>query len=184
VLAAGGGRRFGAAKQLASFRGRPLLSWPLAALRAAGVERRIVVLGADADAIAAAFDFEDAELVRAADWERGQSASLEAGLAAAGSAEAALILLADQPLVTAEAVRRVLARRGESPAVRATYGGRPGHPTLIARELWPRIARLSGDRGAGALLEQVGYLAVACDDVGSPADVDTPDDLRALERGN
>jgi nicotine blue oxidoreductase len=119
--------------------------------------------------------------VRCRHWELGQAESLKAGLAAAGDAAGVVIVLGDQPLVSAEAVRRVVAHHGDGAAVRATYAGRPGHPTLIARELWPQVARLAGDRGAGALLAEVGYFAVACDDVGSPADVDTPEDLRALE---
>lgn len=148
------------------------------------MERRIVVLGAEAERIRAGVDLHGAEIVLARDWAEGQSASLKAGLAAAAPADAALILLADQPLVTAAAVERVIATRAEAVAVRATYKGRPGHPALIGRELWPRIAGLEGDRGAGALLEEVGFLAVACDDVASPADVDTPTDLRSLQEEN
>jgi nicotine blue oxidoreductase len=180
VLAAGASKRFGAPKQLARFRGRPLVEHPLRALAAAGLERRIVVLGADADAIEAVIDPHGAQVVRSSRWQLGQAESLKTGLAAAGDAVAAIVVLGDQPLITPEAVRRVLAQHGEAAAARATYGGRPAHPTLIGRALWPRIAELSGDRGAAAVLDAVGWVGVPCDEVASPADVDTPGDLEAL----
>jgi CTP:molybdopterin cytidylyltransferase MocA len=185
VLAAGEGRRFGGAvpKPLAAFRGRPLLSWPLAALRAGGVPVSIVVLGAHAGAVQAGVDFGDARIVRCEDWADGLSASLRAGVATAAESgvEAVVIVLADQPLVRGEAVARVVEARapGEALAVRATYGGVPGHPTVIESALFAAVAELRGDSGARELLR--GALFIACDGLGRPDDVDTPQALARLE---
>ena len=90
--------------------------------------------------------------------------------------------LADQPLVGAEAYRRV-ARRGRDGAALAvaTYGGRRGNPVLIGREHWAEALALTGDEGARVLLRRHGPTEVPCDGTGKPTDVDTPEDLAALE---
>jgi CTP:molybdopterin cytidylyltransferase MocA len=184
VLAAGGSARFGAPKQLAPFRGRPLLEWPLRALLDAGLDPAIVVLGAHAERIAREADLGGARVVVCEDWASGQSASLRAGLAAAApEAEAAVIVLGDQPLLHPEAIRRVVgASRGAAAGavVRARYGDTPGHPTLLPRSTWGRVDALRGDEGARALLRDLDVVDVACDGLGSPADADTPEALRAL----
>jgi nicotine blue oxidoreductase len=121
------------------------------------------------------------------DWRTGMGSSLAAGLRALpGDATAAVIALADQPLVGAGAVRRLIAahQAGASLAV-ACYGGRPRNPVLIAREHWPGvIATAAGDTGARVFLRQHRDLVteVECGDTGSPDDVDTPDDLARVTR--
>lgn len=187
MLAAGGASRFGAPKQLAPLRGRPLLEHSLATLAAAPVDRRLVVLGAEADRILEQVDLQGAEPVVCADWERGQARSLAAGIAAAGDTDAALILLGDQPLVSPAAVSRVIsARDGDALAVRATYDGDPGHPVLLERGLFADAMALEGDAGARALFgDHAGaVLEVPCEDLGSAVDVDTVEALRELESGS
>jgi CTP:molybdopterin cytidylyltransferase MocA len=182
LLAAGAGTRFGGAapKALAPFRGRPLFTWPLAALRDGGADRVLVVTGA----VEIAAD--DAEVVRCWDWAEGLSASLRAGVAAASGADAVVVALADQPLLHARAVARVLAARApaEHDAVRATYDGAPNHPTLLESALFEGVARLRGDTGARPLLADPATRVrlVACDGLGSPADADTPAALARMDR--
>ena len=185
VLAAGGSRRFGAPKQLARLDDTPLLEHALRELAAVPALTRVVVaLGAHADEILAAVDLHGAEPLLVEDWAAGQSASLRAGVAAlAADADAVVVTLADQPRVTAATVARVLAAWDRTaPAVRATFAGRPGHPVLIARSLYPAIGELRGDAGARDLLEAAGALEVACD-AGAVLDVDTPEQLAALRHG-
>ncbi len=87
VLAAGAGRRFGGAKQLARLDGRPLLAHVLdRAWAVPALDQIVVVLGAHGAAIRAEVDFEGVEVVECADWAEGQAASLRAGVAAAGAA--------------------------------------------------------------------------------------------------
>jgi CTP:molybdopterin cytidylyltransferase MocA len=190
LLAAGAGSRFGPEgppKVLRPFRGRPLLTWPLAALRDGGAARVVVVLGARADEVAAGVTLGDAEVVRCGDWAEGLSASLRAGVraAAAGGADAVVVALADQPLLDARAVERLIAARAPSrlDALRATYAGVPGHPTLLESATFDAIEDLRGDAGARTLLDdpatRVGL--VACDGLGRPDDADTPEGLARLE---
>ena len=180
-MAAGAGRRFGGVKQLAPFRGRRLIEWPLEAMLAAGVERVIVVLGAHAEEIEREANLNGAEAVRCEDWQSGQAASLKTAVAAAGDADAIVVVLGDQPLLAPEAVRRVLDAADGAQAVRAVYAGIPRHPTLLPRAVWPMVAGIQGDHGARELLESVGFIAVDCDGLGSAEDVDSPERLTELE---
>lgn len=182
VLGAGEARRFGAVKQLARFAGRPLIEHAIDALdRARGIDRVLVVLGANADEITKAARLEPAEVVIAYDWHTGQAASLRAALRAAGDADAVMVCLADQPLVSEAAIERVIsARRAGASIVRASYGGIGGHPVLIERDLFDRLGELDGDVGARALQDETEWLAVACDGLGRPDDIDTPEQLEGL----
>jgi CTP:molybdopterin cytidylyltransferase MocA len=182
VLAAGGGRRFGGLKQLADLDGKPLVEHAVDTLRAVpALERIVVVVGSEADAVVAGADLSGTETVFAADWSEGIAASLRAGIAALSDADAAVITLADQPFVTPQAVAAVLERLdGPAPAVRATYDGVPGHPVAIKRELFGEFSRLRGDLGARDLLEAHGVLAVECAHLARADDVDTRQDLEAL----
>lgn len=182
VLAAGAGTRFGAPKQLARLDGRPLLEHALAAVAAVPQLARVVVaLGAGADEIRAAVDLHGAQPLVVEDWREGQAASLRAGVAAlAGDADAVLVTLGDQPRVGPATIACVIdAWDGAAPAVRATYGGRPGHPVLLARALYPAVAELRGDVGARELLARPDAIAVACGE-DAVLDVDTRAQLDAL----
>jgi molybdenum cofactor cytidylyltransferase len=182
VLGAGGGSRFGGAKQLARLHGRPLIEYALEAVRAVpAIERVVVVLGAEADRVRAGADLDGAEVVVAEDWSEGISASLRAGVAALADAEAVVVVLADQPLLTPQAIAAVLDRLDSpAPAARAVFDGRPGHPVVIKRELFARIATLRGDEGARDVLELAGVLNVECGGLTSGHDVDTRADLEAI----
>jgi molybdenum cofactor cytidylyltransferase len=187
VLAAGAGTRFAAPgpgpKQLAPFRGRPLIEHPIAALAHAGLDPVLVVLGAHAAAIEAGVALAPAHVVPCPDWADGQSRALRAGVAAAAArrAGAVVIALGDQPLLDPAAVRAVVAARGPgADAVRATYDGTPGHPTLLEAALFGAVAELEGDAGARDLLRRAAVRHVACDGLGAPDDVDTAADLARL----
>jgi CTP:molybdopterin cytidylyltransferase MocA len=183
VLAAGEGRRFGGAKQLALLDGAPLIEHALVAMREAdSIDRIIVVLGARADAIRAGADLEGADVIVADDWREGMSASLRAAIAAADGADAAMIALADQPLISSQAFAAVLGVAASGAvAARATYAGQPGHPVLIRSALFDEVAQLRGDGGARELLERAGVRTVECGRLGRPDDVDTAADLELIE---
>jgi len=185
VLAAGAGRRFGPGgpKQLALLHGRPLLEHVLAEASAAAVDRVAVVLGDRAEPILDRLDLHGATPLVCDSWREGMSAPLREGIEAIAECDAAVVLLGDQPLITAAAVDRVLAaRRAGTVATRAGYGGHPGHPVVLERRLFPAIRGLAGDAGARSLLGSGRVGTVPCDDVADPLDVDTPADLRLAEQ--
>jgi len=186
VLAAGGGIRFGATKQLADLDGQPLLERGLAAMAGAGLDRLVVVLGSRADDVLAGIDLQGAEPVVCERWGEGQSVSLAYGLAhleekdGAEAPDAVVVALGDQPNLSPDAVRRVLAARGDAPVVRATYAGEPGHPVVLERELLGELRDAAGDAGARGVLRRAGAKEVPCDDLDGGNHTDHPGDLAAL----
>jgi molybdenum cofactor cytidylyltransferase len=184
VLAAGAGTRFGAAKQLAELDGRPLLEHAIRAMTASPVGRVVVVLGAGAEEVIARVDLHGAEPVVCGAWREGQSASLARGLEELAECEAVVVTLGDQPRLSPDAIRRVIAARGHgAAAVRASYWGDPGHPVLLERVLFERLRDVTGDHGARNLLLSVPTREVPCEDLGGGEDVDTPSELDALRAG-
>ena len=180
ILAAGAGRRFGSTKQLAELRGRPLLAHALNAMLAARLERVIVVLGHDADAIRARVDFGAAEVVIAEDWADGQAASLRRGLAAAGAADAVVITLGDQPFITPQVISAALGELDGFDAVRAVYDGKPGHPVVLGPAVLEAAGELRGDQGARELLARFNVRRWDARHLADATDVDTPEELQAL----
>jgi CTP:molybdopterin cytidylyltransferase MocA len=184
VLAAGAATRFGSTKQLAVFDGRPLLEHAIRAMVASSVGRVVVVLGSGAEEVLATVDMHGADVLVCERWAEGQSASLAFGLAELSGCEAVVVTLGDQPLMSPDAIRRVIAARGRgAAAVRATYHGEPGHPVLLERRLFERMRDVTGDHGARNLLISVRTREVPCDDLGGGQDVDTPAQLDALRAG-
>jgi molybdenum cofactor cytidylyltransferase len=176
VLAAGEGSRFeGGVKQLAKLDGRPLLEHALAAI--ADLQPRVVVLGHAADEILAQVDLQGASPVICDTWSEGQSASLQTGIEALGDVDAAVVVLGDQPRITRAAVAAVAAAAG---AARASYGGRPGHPIRLPRELLGRATELRGDIGFRDILARVEIREVEVGALADPADVDTREELARL----
>jgi CTP:molybdopterin cytidylyltransferase MocA len=205
LLAAGDGSRIGRPKALVVIGGQSLARRGIGLLQAGGARPVIVVSGA------ASLDAELRELAWAADgtdagtetgtetgvsdrerpavisvhnprWQAGMGSSLVAGLAAVpDECTAAVLALADQPLVGPAAVRRLIAayEAGASVAV-ACYDGRPRNPVLIGREHWAQVAALAeGDVGARPFLRARPELVtqIECADTGRPDDIDTVEDL-------
>ncbi len=178
LLAAGEGSRFGRPKALVEVNGRTLAERGAELLRSGGADPILIVTGA------APVHLPGTQAVDNPDWPTGMGSSLRAALRALASTQdvsAVVVALADQPLVGAEAVARLIAayRAGASVAV-AAYDGQPRNPVLLAREHWPEvIATATGDTGARGFLRARADLVtlVECGDTGRPDDVDTPDDL-------
>jgi molybdenum cofactor cytidylyltransferase len=184
VLAAGAGTRFGGRKQLAELDGRPLLEHSVRAMTVSPVGRVVVVLGALAEEVIATVDLHGADTSLCERWDEGQAASLACGLAELAGCEAVVVTLGDQPRMSPDAIRRVIAARGDgAAAVRATYRGAPGHPVLLEQELFGSFRNVTGDHGARNVLLSVSVRDVPCDDIGGGEDVDTPAELDALRAG-
>jgi len=200
LLAAGGGSRLGRPKALVVVGGQSMARRGIILLRDGGTNPVIVVTGATGpDAVVTG---PEAGLigpdtgpdgrertvisVHNPDWSAGLGSSLAVGLGAVpDECTAAVLALADQPLVGPQAVRRLLAAHAAGAAVAvACYDGRPRNPVLISREHWPEVIALaSGDVGARPFLRAHRALVteVECGDTGRPDDVDSPEDLARIE---
>ncbi len=211
VLAAGAGRRFGAGtKQVAVVGGRPLVARAVeAACSAPALDDVVVVVGSEADEVRAALrsslgrslgqtlgqgaghPLQVGEgrhrVVHCGGWAEGIAASLRRGLEEVGPLDAALVLLADQPLVTSKLVSLVLSEGlpglGERHDVaRPFYESIPGHPVLLGPAAIQRALTLQGDRGLGPVIARRRIRAIQVAGAGATLDVDRPADVAAAER--
>jgi len=189
VLAAGVGARFGGGKLVTPWRGGVLLDGALAAAFAAPARSVSVVWGSDAGVPAAAQAFAERigeqdrlRLIHAERSADGMAESLKAGLAGLpADCDGAFVFLGDMPRIhpsLAAALARALAAGALAAAPQ--FADRRGHPVLFAAALFPRLASLTGDRGAATVLTELGpaLALVASPDDGVLFDVDRPRDLR------
>ena len=187
VLAAGKSTRMGRTKALLPLGDETFISRIVGTFRAAGVEDVVVVVGHDAERVAAALDRLDPppRVVLNPDYESGQLSSILAGLRAVDrpGVTALLLTLVDVPLVSAETVRAVLTRyRAEAaPVVRPVNGSRHGPPVLIDRQLFPLLRAANPATGAKPIVRAHASAAgdVEVVDEGSFTDIDTPAEYAA-----
>ncbi|MFI5936399.1 NTP transferase domain-containing protein [Actinoplanes sp. NPDC051494] len=177
VLAAGAGRRYGMPKALVIHDGVPLVRRAATALRTAGLEQILVVVGAQSGRVRAIAT--ELEFVENPAWETGMASSLRTGLDAltATAADAAVVLLVDMPGVTPAAVRRIAAFATPEALVTGGYAGRRSHPVLLGRDHWAGVsATATGDRGARDYLRAhaAQVRVVPVDDVADDTDMDVP----------
>ena len=186
VLAAGASRRMGRAKQLLPVGGRPLLEGVVASACASRLDEVLVVLGARADEILAAVDLGRARAVRNPDHVVGMSTSLRVGMAALGpEVDRAVVILGDQPAISAELLNQLLDMQTESglPAAALSFGGLLHPPVVLRRDLWGDLESLEGDVGCRAVIRAHPELVAALPAEGDrnhPVDVDTPEDYARL----
>jgi molybdenum cofactor cytidylyltransferase len=189
VLAAGRSTRMGRSKATLQIDDRDtFLSRIVRTLLDGGADDVVIVLGHDADAIAASFAQSGlpARIVVNREYDRGQLSSLAAGLAVVErpGVTATLMTLVDVPSVSVETVRAVLQRYRETHAaiVRPVSGSRHGHPLLIDRSLFGLIRAASPETGAKPIVREHAspHGDVAVEDEGAFTDIDTPDDYERV----
>lgn len=185
VLAAGASTRFGSAKQLVRINGRPLmLSAVSRAVELAG-HSVTVVLGAAAGELAPLLRHSPAAVAVNRDWSEGIASSIREGLThAPATADAVMIVLADQAAVTTEDLRRLAGtwRRNPGAIAAAQYAGAVGVPAIFPRWCFRELHELRGDRGAQVLLQRYTDRLVRVPMPGAELDIDRPEDLLALEQ--
>jgi molybdenum cofactor cytidylyltransferase len=186
ILAAGLGRRFGGGKLLAELDGRPLIQHVLELATAAGLAPVVVVLGASAADLEVRVAWHGELRVVNPAPERGISVSLQAGftaLAERADADRAVILLADQPRLSQAQLQSILAAAPDPhrPIVVPRYAGAAGNPVLLERSAWPLVHELRGDTGMSQLFGTRSELVRYVDIDGGNPDVDTPEQLAALD---
>jgi molybdenum cofactor cytidylyltransferase len=185
ILAAGASSRMGRPKQLLDWGGRPLVRATAELALAAGLDPVLAVVGGARVAVEAALAELPLRIVPNADYAAGQSTSLRLGIAALGpEIDAVVILLGDQPFVSAAIVERLVAewRASRASIVAPVYAGQRGNPVLFARDVFPELLAVQGDQGARAVLaaDRSRVQLVPFDDPRPLADIDTPDDYERL----
>jgi molybdenum cofactor cytidylyltransferase len=181
VLAAGASLRLRQPKQLVLIEGESLVRRTARLALEAGCAPVAVVLGFEAERMAAELDGLAVQIVVNANWSSGMGCSLASGVAALRQAcpemDALLLLVCDQLRLEATHLRDLLARhRSAAAAITASaYAGRAGVPAVFGRRLFPELERIEGDRGARELIVRHGAQTVAWPD--GAYDLDMPEDL-------
>jgi molybdenum cofactor cytidylyltransferase len=185
ILAAGASARMGRPKQLLDWGGKPLVRVAAEVALAAKLDPLLVVVGGAQAEVMEALAGLPLRIIANPDYAAGQSTSLRAGIAALGqSTDAVVVLLGDQPFVTAAIVERLIAEWDSSEAaiIAPTYAGQRGNPVLFGRAVFPELLAVPGDQGARAVLaaDRSRVHLVAFDDPRPLADIDTPEDYERL----
>lgn len=186
ILAAGSSSRLGRPKQLEEWGDTNLLGHVIQNTVRFGVDEVWVVIGYEAERILAETDFGDAGVIENPEWEEGIASSIRAGLDALtrlSRCDRVLIVIGDQPDVTADVVSELLDSHGKDghPVTIPKYRYQGGNPVIVDRSLWPRLMSLEGDEGAARLwqahpewVSEVWFSSMA------PRDVDTESDVAEL----
>ena len=183
VLAAGGSSRLGGEpKQLLPYRGTTLLAAVLDTARTCRFDQLVVALGGSADRVRDGVDLSGADVVLNEAYGAGCSSSIAAAMRAVDPrCEALVLMLGDQPGVREEAVRALLAERGDAPLAVCLYEDGRGHPFAFARSVFGELGGLHGDKAVWKLLEQrAGEVAEVRVPGTVPRDVDTWEDYEAV----
>ena len=188
VLAAGRSARMGEAKQLLRMGGQTMLEQTLENVRASRVDEVVLVLGASAELIRCEVRVVLLDGVRVEvneNYQSGMASSLQVGLAAVSpESDAALIVLADQPLVRPDTMNQIIERYHglDAEIVVPYYKGSRGNPVLLGRTVFAAAMALEGDVGCRAIFPRHadGIMRVDVDDAGILADIDSREDYERL----
>jgi len=180
VLAAGGSRRLGRPKQLLPYGGGTLLGHVVGVARSCPFDQLVVAIGGAADDVRAAVDLRDVDVVVNDAYGEGCSSSIAAALEVVRG-DVLVLMLGDQPGVTAQTVAALLAGRGDAELAVCRYDDGRGHPIAFARSVFGDLATLHGDKGVWRLLDRGGDAVAEVRVPGPiPLDVDTPEDYEAV----
>ncbi|MGK8557658.1 nucleotidyltransferase family protein [Nocardia gipuzkoensis] len=182
VLAAGSSRRLGTAKQILPYRDTTILGATLDVVRSCAFDQIIVTLGGAAAAVRQQVDLTGVEVVMADDFGSGCSSSLRSALSSVHPRAAGVVLmLGDQPGLSASTVERLIAEGTTAAITVCRYRDGVGHPFWLSRSLFGELARLHGDKAVWKVIES-GHVAVSQLHIDAPVplDVDTWDDYERL----
>jgi len=186
ILAAGSSSRMGSPKQTLQYRGKSLLRRAALAALGAGCNPVVVVTGANAELSNRELEGLAVRIVLNTRWETGMASSVRAGVEALVSedadVDAGVLMLCDQPHVSAEIVSDLIAahRANTSPVVASTYGGSFGVPALFVVALFAELSALEGRSGAKEVIKRHASEAHFVPFRQGEVDVDTPDDFARL----
>jgi molybdenum cofactor cytidylyltransferase len=190
VLAAGASTRFLGTKQIAVLGGKSLVERALDVVPKAKVRETVVVLGHEAEAVAAAMrPGRPVKVIVNAGYRTGMGSSIRAGvLSLASDTAGVLLLLADQPFVTRSLLTRMLqafeTEGSKSKIVAAAYGDLVTPPVIFPRMYFRELVGLRRDRGARSVIERhrASLLLVGVRTRQTLADVDTREEFEAARR--
>lgn len=188
LLAAGGSSRMGQPKQQLPFKKGNLLQHAAQVAIDSGCKPVIAVLGAASDQTSQSLGEYPIQVVENLDWPSGMASSIQVGLQAAlelaPELKGVMLMVCDQPFVTAHLLRKMKTEWLNSGRgiVACSYAGTMGTPALFAREYFQDIQALEGQEGAKKVLfayrPSISLIPFPLGQV----DIDTPEDYQNLEQ--
>ncbi|MFP6807894.1 MAG: nucleotidyltransferase family protein [Pseudomonadales bacterium] len=198
ILAAGSSRRFGGDKRKAQLdNGNSVLVTTIKGV-AKHFEDILLVLRHDDEIFANQLKTDIGEVISntnftiycAPDSSKGMAHSLANGITQVTDWDAAAIFLGDMPFLQSASIEllidAMIANIDSMPIVipylDGKSGNKPGHPVIFHKQYFEEIARLSGDRGAKAVIDanRSRVVKIQLDDLGVLKDIDTREDLGEL----
>ncbi len=186
VISAGTSSRMGYPKALLEFRGRTFLETILDAMRAVGVQRRVVVLGPDADKILKHIDLRDVTVLSTECLEAGPIGSIRAAIreVQAHPVDGLLVWPVDMPQVTIATLETLLEqfRGSDRPIVVPEFEGTRGHPVIFGRTTFQELLEAPDAEGARSVVraDSGRVVTVSVSDPGVVEDLNTPSEYQRL----
>ena len=187
ILAAGGASRFGSTKQAAKLDGIPLVRKVIETAADICGGRVVTVIGHDPETVLGAVAAAPGFIVVNENHQDGLGTSIAvAARTCRRYAEAILLLLADQPLVTAEHLQTLIDNwsGADNEIVATAFADTLGPPVLFPSCSFSALASLTGDQGARTLLRDSAFSLKTVRFEAAAVDVDTPADLASLSSGD
>lgn len=155
LLAAGGSSRLGKPKQLLKFDGETFVRRAVRAATEAGCQPILVVTGRDHAQVAAELCDFSVELLPNESWERGIGTSIRLGIRQLSVSDAVVLLVCDQPHVTAIHLRQLMSEqtRTQKRMAASAYAETIGVPAFFTRDCFPELLSLGDNEGAKKLLQ-------------------------------
>ena len=181
VLAAGASKRMGRPKQLLPWKGRTLLRHACETALATSLRPIVVVLGCEGEACRRELAGLDVHPVANSEWSNGMGTSVASGIAALErcdpEASGALLMLVDQPDLTASFIESILDRwlKGDRAITATQYSEGGGVPALFSRSFFTELKALNSDRGARQIIAREQSAVTLIQSPDELTDLDTPE---------
>lgn len=180
VLAAGRATRFGTTKQLHAYGDSTLIARAVRLAEASCGTRNVLVVGCDWQKVAKAAAPLQGFLALNSEFAEGLGGSIACGIRSVSqAADAVLLLLADQPLITKSHIQDLVRQWSLAPRsiVASAYADTAGPPLIFPRADFDSLARLEGDRGAKQLTKAAGERLITVPFADAEIDIDRPEDI-------
>jgi len=186
ILAAGASSRLGQPKQLLAFKGKTLIRHAAETALSTKCKPVIVVTGALHDELLSQIKDLEVVAVHNDNWQQGMSTSIAIGIEKAQeyNAEAVLIMLCDQPLITSghlNALCSTFSGLEDGPIVATGYNEISGVPAVFPKKHFQSLIKLKGEQGARELMKVHLNSLITVPFIQASIDVDTSEDYEKLK---